>query len=76
MQLKNLGYYDKTDKKRKENLIEEILIHKHKEWIALAKPAPHMTSLADARANKKRKRWENDNLEQAGSNSEKRARIP
>ena len=75
-QLKNLGYAEKTDKKRKDDLIDDILKYKHKDWLALAKPAPAMTSLADARATKKRKRWENESLDQAPSIPEKRARIP
>jgi hypothetical protein len=75
-QLKNLGYAEKTDKKRKDDLIDDILNYKHKEWLVLAKPAPTMTSLADARATKKRKRWENESLDQAPSIPEKRARIP
>ena len=57
------GHAEKTDKRRKDDLIDEILNLKHKEW--LTKRAPTMTSLAEARAlTKKRKRWENENLQE------------
>jgi hypothetical protein len=77
--LKQIGFTGKVDKVKKQDLIDEFIALKHKEWHGLTKHKPQMTSLKQAReATKKRKNWDRDDehSQQAEQMPQKRARLP
>lgn len=77
--LKQIGFTGKIDKVKKQDLIDEFIALKHKEWQGLTKHKPQMTSLKQAReATKKRKNWDRDDehSQQAEQMPQKRARLP